>query len=118
MMLLPIAHVMPGLDPRLSGLAETVVNWAPPQLQLIPVPGLVPGTHAFSTEFAAAKTWMAGTSPATGRFWVGIRRKIPHELASPAKPDGRGLDPAIWENNGVAARNKSRHGDEVGAAAK
>jgi len=30
----------------------------------VPVPGLVPGTHAFNC--AEAKTWMAGINPATG----------------------------------------------------
>jgi hypothetical protein len=32
------------------------------------VPGLIPGTHALRTAFAAeSNPWMAGSSPATGR---------------------------------------------------
>src|SRR6267154_1926695 len=35
-----------------------------------PMPGLVPGTHVFLfTGRNRLKTWMAGTSPATGRFF-------------------------------------------------
>jgi len=41
------------------------------------VPGLVPGTHVFLPQLDRFKTWMAGPSPATGRFLVGDSEQNP-----------------------------------------
>ena len=72
------------------------------------MPGLVPGTHVFLPQLDRFKTWMAGPSPATGGFWLGIPNNIPAEAALAREPDSDGLDPAIPEQP-VDARNKSGH---------
>ena len=65
-----------------------------PALNYHPVPGFMPGAHAFVAEI---KTWVAGTSPVTGnRVALGPRAKSVQAETLPL-PVMAGLGPAIYE---------------------
>jgi hypothetical protein len=71
-----------GFIRRLSGSADSVADRRRATTKKIPVPGLVPGIHVFLVRRSASlKTWVAGTSPATGRFWLPIVRELPGTAA-------------------------------------
>jgi hypothetical protein len=71
-----------GFIRRLSGLTDSLGDRRRVTTKKIPVPGLVPGIHAFLVRRPASlKTWVAGTSPATGRFWLPMVRELAGKAA-------------------------------------
>ena len=81
-----------GFIRRLSGSTDSVADRRRATTMKIPVPGLVPGIHAFLVRRTASlETWVPtdqvrglkahGTSPATGRFWLPMVRELAGKAA-------------------------------------
>src|SRR5438067_11462717 len=87
---------LPGLDPRLSGLAKPVATTCSTATTDTPWPDLIrPPTSGLTPKTPGTKTWMTGSSPVKGIFGVGRPGKNVGIRARKSKPDSRGRVPAI-----------------------
>src|SRR5213080_4749819 len=105
---------LPGLDPRLSGLANPVATTCSTATTDTPWPDLIrPPTSDLTPKTPGTKTWMTGSSPVKGIFGVGRPGKNVGIRARKSKPDSRGLDPDIHVFAGASLAAKEDVGGRV-----